>query len=246
VTDLAVILVGFVASFLVGVTSIGGVLVLPALVIALGLPAHGVIPAAMISFIVPSTIALVIVRRRGQLDLRASAALWGGAVPGALVGAVLLPWIPVALLLWAIAIMLAVSGVRVLSRAAVVTTGDGNVSSAVLAMAGLAVGAVSALTGTGGPITLMPILGWLGVGARRAVMLCQSITLPITIFASLGYAWSLRLDWRLIALLASSSVVGILLGIVVAPRVKVVALARLIGVLMAATSLLIAGRLLAS
>jgi uncharacterized membrane protein YfcA len=109
---------------------------------------------------------------------------------------------------------------------------------------GLFVGAVSALTGTGGPITLMPILGWRGVEPRRAVMLCQAITLPITIFASLGYAYGLDLDWRLVAVLSLSATIGVVLGMAVAPRIRVPALARIIGAMMAATTALLVARLL--
>lgn len=245
-TELAIVLVGLGASFLVGVTSIGGVLVLPLLVVALGLPPYEVIPAAMISFILPSLIALVIVHRRGALDLRASAALWSGAIPGALAGGLILPWMPVELLLWAIVAMLVASAVRVLSRAKVVAPAATDPSQGALAASGLGVGLVSALTGTGGPVTLMPLLSLARVEPRRAVMLCQSITLPITVFASAGYVSALRLDWTLIALLAGSSTAGIVAGMAVAPRIRVMLLARVIGVMMAATAAILGIRLLTS
>jgi len=245
VTTLAILLIGFVAAFLVGVSSIGGVLVLPALVFMLGVPTHDAIPATMLSFIVPSLIALVIVHRRGALDLRVSATLWSGAIPGAFVGGLVLPWVPVRLLLWAIVVILLASAIRVLGGGATQRTG-GTLSPLGFAVSGLAVGLVSALTGTGGPITLMPILGWRGVEPRRAVMLCQSITLPIVIFASAGYAWSLRLDWRLIGLLAFASTIGILVGLAVAKRMPVAHVARVIGALMAVTAVIVGARLLTS
>ncbi len=245
-TTLAILLIGFVATFLVGVSSIGGVLVLPALVFILGVPTHDAIPAAMISFIVPSLIALVIVHRRGALDLRASATLWSGAIPGALVGGLILPWVPVRLLLWAIVVILLASAIRVFSRGGATSRAGGTLSSLGFAISGLVVGLVSALTGTGGPITLMPILGWRGVELRRAVMLCQSITFPITVFASVGYVWSLRLDWRLMGLLAFASTIGIVVGLAVAKRMPVAQVARVIGALMAVTAVIVGARLLTS
>jgi len=78
------------------------------------------------------------------------------------------------------------------------------------------------------------------------VMLCQSITLPIVIFASAGYAWSLRLDWRLIGLLAFASTIGILVGLAVAKRMPVAHVARVIGALMAVTAVIVGARLLTS
>ena len=243
-TDIAILALGFGYSFLVGITSIGGVLVLPALVVLFGMPPHQVIPAAMVSFIAPSVLALFMIHRRGGLDFGAATLLWAGAIPGALLGAVILPLAPVAWLLWGIAAMLAASAVRVLSRPRVVAGGVATLPALELGAAGLFVGAVSALTGTGGPITLMPILGWRGVEPRRAVMLCQSITLPIVVFASLGYAWSMAIDWRLALLLTLSSTAGVVAGLAVAPRVKVAALARLIGVMMAISAALIVAKLL--
>lgn len=241
-TDLVIVAVGLIAGLLVGLTSIGGVLVLPALVILLGMSPHAAIPATMVAFIPAATLVLVIVHRRGALDLRAGASVWAGAVPGAFFGAAILPWVPVSALLWAIAAMLAVSAVRVFSRPPVATGQGRTPPAAELGALGLAVGAISALTGTGGPVTLMPILGWRGVEPRRAVMLCQAITLPIVIFSSLGYAYSQDLDWRLVILLASSSALGVVLGMRAAPRVRIPVLARMIGAMMALTAAIIVAR----
>lgn len=221
-------------------------LVLPALVFMLGVPTYDAIPATMLSFIAPSLIALVVVHRRGALDLRVSATLWSGAIPGALVGGLILPWVPVRLLLWAIVAILLASAIRVLSGGGAASRAGGTMSPLGFAVAGLVVGLVSALTGTGGPITLMPILGWRGVEPRRAVMLCQSITLPIVIFASVGYVWSLRLDWRLIGLLAFASTIGILVGLTVAKRMPVAQVARVIAALMAVTAVIVGARLMTS
>jgi uncharacterized membrane protein YfcA len=234
---------GLLAGVLVGLTSIGGVLVLPALVVLLGMSPHEAIPAAMASFVVPSAIALLVVHRRRQLDLPGFGATWAGAVPGALAGAALLPLVPVAALLWGIAAMLAASAFRALARPHA-PPGTGFVPSRVeLALASLGVGAVSALTGTGGPVTLMPILRWRGVEPRRAVMLCQAIALPVTGFASLGFAFGAAMDWRLVAVLAASTTLGVLLGLAAAPRVAAGALSRLIGAMMAVAAAIIVARL---
>ncbi len=77
-------------------------------------------------------------------------------------------------------------------------------------------------------------------------MLCQSITFPITIFSSVGYVWSLRLDWRLIGLLAFASTIGIVVGLAVAKRMPVAQVARVIAALMAVTAVIVGARLLTS
>ena len=243
-TDLAILGVGLVAGLLVGLTSIGGVLVLPALVILLGLSPHVAIPATMVSFIPAAAMVLAIVHRRGDLDLRAGASIWAGAVPGAFLGAAMLPWISVSALLWAIAAMLAVSAVRAFARPPVPAGQARMPPAAELGLLGLGVGVVSALTGTGGPVTLMPILGWRGVAPRQAVMLCQAITLPTVVFASLGYAYSLDLDWRLVGLLGASMTLGVVSGMRAALHVQLPVLARMIGAMMAGTAAIIAARLI--
>ena len=241
--DLSIAATGLVVGLLVGLTSIGGVLVVPVLVVLLGLSPHAAIPAAMASFLPPTAMALLLVHRRGQLDLPACAASWAGAAPGALAGAALLPLVPVATLLWAIAAMLAASALRAFLRPAV-PEGAGFVPPPrELALAGLVVGTISALTGTGGPVTLMPILGWRGVEPRRAVMLCQGIALPVTGFASLGFAFGASPDWRLVGLLAASTTLGVVLGMRAAPRVATGALSRLIGAMMGLAAAIIAARL---
>jgi hypothetical protein len=245
VTDFAIAAVGLVAGLFVGLTSIGGVLVLPALVLILGMSPHAAIPATMVAFIAPAAIGLLIVHRQGQIDTRAGAALWSGAVPGAFLGAALLPWIPGRALLWAIAAMLAASAVRALGRRPTMSGGDNWPSATTLGLSGLVVGIVSALTGTGGPVTLMPLLNWHGVGPRRAVPLCQAIALPIAVFASFGYAVGADLDWRLVGWLAASTTLGVVAGARAATRVAASALARLIGAMMAVSAALIVLRLLA-
>ena len=234
---------GLLAGLLVGLTSMGGVLVLPALVVLLGMTPHEAIPAAMASFVVPSAMALAVVHRRRQLDLPACRATWAGAVPGALAGAALMPLVPVAVLLWGIVAMLAASAFRVLARPQPPAGAGVEPSRAELALASLGVGAVSALTGTGGPVTLMPILRWRGVEPRRAVMLCQAVALPVTGFASLGFAFGASPDWTLVAVLAGSTTLGAMLGLAAAPRVSVAALSRLIGGMMAVAAAIIAARL---
>jgi uncharacterized membrane protein YfcA len=139
--------------------------------------------------------------------------------------------------------MLAASAFRALARPHPPAGAGVEPSRAELALASLGVGAVSALTGTGGPVTLMPILRWRGVEPRRAVMLCQAVALPVTGFASLGFAFGAALDWALVAVLAGSTTLGAVLGLAAAPRVSVAALSRLIGAMMAVAAAVIAARL---
>jgi uncharacterized membrane protein YfcA len=59
-------------------------------------------------------------------------------------------------------------------------------SPATAMVVGFVTGLASTLTGTGGPVVLMPILLWLGVPLIVAIGLSQAIQLPIAILATVG------------------------------------------------------------
>ena len=82
-----------------------------------------------------------------------------------------------------------------------------------------------------------------GNNLRVSTSFVQAIALPVTGFASLGFALGAAMDWRLVAVLAASTTLGVLLGLAAAPRVAAGALSRLIGAMMAVAAAIIVARL---
>jgi uncharacterized membrane protein YfcA len=106
---------------------------------------------------------------------------------------------------------------------------------------GLPIGALtgfaSALTGTGGPLVLVPILAWRGTPMREAILLGQAVQLPIAVTASLGNLYLGGVD------LAAGTTIGLLLvpaaflGHRLAGFLPLAALVRLVGTLLIAAGI---------
>jgi len=110
---------------------------------------------------------------------------------------------------------------------------------------GFVVGVGSALTGTGGPTLLLPLLVWLRVPMLTAVGLAQAIQLPVAALATLGNAAHGDIDWRLSVALAVALSAGVVAGAKVAHALPSATLARAVAVLLIAAGILMAGDLLA-
>lgn len=108
---------------------------------------------------------------------------------------------------------------------------------------GFIVGVGSALTGTGGPTLLLPLLVWLRVPMLTAVGLAQAIQLPVAALATLGNAAHGDIDWRLSVALAVALSAGVVAGAKVAHALPSATLARAVAVLLIAAGLLFAATL---
>ena len=219
------------AGWLIGATGIGGVLVVPALGQLEGLEVTRAISASALAFAFPGLAALWWLRRSGT-GVAGLLALVGGAVPGALLGASLVHGIDARCLLAGLAALALASGLRGLQPARA-QAGEGPLLSARAAVAlGLAVGLGSALTGTGGPVLLVPLMMLWRQPLARTVAAAQAIQLPIALCASAAH-WAMGpVDLRLGCVLGVILLAGSLAGQWSARRMNVPGLQRLVCVLL--------------
>ena len=77
---------------------------------------------------------------------------------------------------------------------------------------GAVTGFFSALSGTGGPLILIPLMLWSSVPITMAIGLAQSIQLPISIFATIGNSWSGILNLSIAIPLATGIAFGTYCG----------------------------------
>ena len=95
-----------------------------------------------------------------------------------------------------------------------------------------AIGAVtglgSSMSGTGGPLLLVPILLWLHVPVLASVGLSQVIQLPISAFATAGNLVYGAIDVVVAAALSLLLMIGVWLGARLAHRVSSAALKRFV------------------
>lgn len=100
----------------------------------------------------------------------------------------------------------------------------------------IAIGAItgfgSAITGTGGPLILVPILIVLGLPVLTAVGLSQAIQIPIAAFASVGNWMSGNLNFDLALVIATVLVVGSLAGALLVHRLPTEPIRKLIAILL--------------
>lgn len=241
-TAWGILAIALVAGALIGCIGIGGVLLVPALVYLADVPIHSAIAAAMFSYLFSGGAATWIFARKGAIDWGSSAWLAVGAVPTAFAGAFSAAFVDPHLLEFLIAAFVVLAGVRALqpSGGPHSTT---SLSPAALTIVGAVVGFGSAMTGTGGPLLLVPLLVWLRVPILTTVGLSQAIQLPIAALATVGNVLSGQLDLRLGALLSVALLCGSIAGARLAHVVSTQFLTRLVAVMMLAVGVLIMLRL---
>lgn len=233
------------AGWLIGATGIGGVLVVPVLNQFQGIALQQAIAAASLAFALPGIAAAWRLRTSGAHVPRGTAALAIASLPGAAVGALLVHHVSARWLIGGVAALALSSGLWGLRGRPHEAHDQRPLSLAAMALLGAAVGLGSALTGTGGPVLLVPLLLLAGQPLRNILPPAQAIQLPVALCAASGHALAGALDLRLAMVLGAVLLVGSLAGQWAAPRTPAHALHRLVCVLLILTGAWYAWRLLA-
>jgi hypothetical protein len=198
------------AGLLVGLTGIGGVILVPVLTGIAGVPLERSVAACMLAFLFSGLYAAFIHLRRAPPPARGLAALCLAAAAGAALGAATLDRLPetgVRLFIAALAL-----GSGLLALATQHAPGARAPGPALLACLGLLVGYGSAISGTGGPVMLIPILLVLRTPVPSAVALGITAGLPVTAAAAAVYAAQGRIDYALALTLIVFLLAGVYAG----------------------------------
>lgn len=224
------------SGLLIGLIGIGGVLLVPLLTLS-GVPVHEAIAASLMSYIFSGLVGTAIYARAGSIAWGPAAWLMLGATPGAFFGAALASATPSVILLALMASVMVLSALRSFSRQERAEAREGPAFSPLaLAALGLAVGVGSPLTGTGGPVLLVPLLLWFRLPVMFVIGLSQAIQIPIALLATFSNVVYGRIDWTLGGLLAIGLVVGSAAGAQAAHAMPRAALARLVSVVLLVVS----------
>ncbi|MGR4867993.1 TSUP family transporter [Variovorax sp. LARHSF232] len=222
------------AGALIGAVGIGGVLLVPVLTKLGGVPVPQAIAAASLGFALPALVALGPLRRQPALAARC-APLLAGALAGAAAGALLVRWLPANALMAGVTALVLFSGWRGLLRpAASAPPAAAPLSGTALLAVGVVVGMGSALTGTGGPVLVLPLLMLLRQPVLFAVVAAQAIQLPVALASSTVHAIEGRLDLRLALLFGLLMLAGSIAGQRAAARLDTLQLQRLVSLLLLA------------
>lgn len=233
------------AGWLIGATGIGGVLVVPVLHQMQGIALPQAIAAASLAFALPGIAAAWKLRRSHMGVPRGMLALGLSALPGAAIGALLVHRMATHWLMAGLAALALASGLWGLLRKPLDIEDHPPLGNLAMATLGTVVGLGSALTGTGGPVLLVPLLMFAGQPVRNVVPAAQAIQLPVAICAASGHAIAGALDLRLALGLGAVLLLGSLAGQWAAPRTPALTLHRLVCALLILTGAWFAWRLLA-
>lgn len=233
---------GLLAGTFIGVVGVGGVLLTPLLLALTDIDVHTAMAVASFSFLFTGVSGSVMYSSLGSVPW--SQALWLGAgvIPTALLGARVNALLPTSVLILLLALLLAIAGVNALRPVRADEHSMAGIAREKLLALGLGVGFGSALTGTGGPILLVPLLLLFGVAPLTAIGTAQVIQLPIAVFATLGYALYGNLDLVIGTLLGVSQALAVLLGARLAHALPTTQLRRAVAFALIAAACLLAIR----
>ena len=216
-----------VVGVLIGMVGVGGVLLPPGLLAVGGLTANEATATSTWAFVFTGLVGTVAYAWRGVVPWRMLARLSVGVVPAAFLGALVNARLPGSVVLLGLAALTLFVGVQQLRPRAVQETRDA-LGTAALVAVGAFVGFGSALTGTGGPVLLVPVLLTLGVAPLRAVALSQAVQLPVVVAGSVGYVQMGLIDLRLGTALGCLAALGVIAGAVLATRIPAEGLRRIV------------------
>ncbi len=236
----------FVVGVIIGVVGIGGVLLIPFLVYVGGIDIHTVIPACMAGFIICGWVATYIYARKGSVRWDKAVRLIAGAAPGAYLGSITVWALPPIVLEWVVAAFVVASGVNTLRKGS-----DSESAAAVdlvpsfaLVALGFVVGYGSSVSGTGGPLLLVPSLLLLNFPTLTAVGLSMAIQLVIAPFATLGHIVHGTIDWVLAVPIAVGVASGIVLGAAIAHSISKDALRKCAAITLIVCGLFVAAQII--
>lgn len=193
---LLLLLTGLLAGLMIGSVGIGGVILVPILSYVGGIGLHNAIAAAMFAFLISGATGTLLYAKNRSIDAGMAAWLFVGAMPAAFAGALTASVLPTTLLELCLGLLAAITGLHSLKE-----QGDQSQDAVrkpllpgALVAIGVVTGILSALTGTGGPLVLIPILMWCRVPVLTAIGLSQAIQLPIGTLATAGNLTTGSLD----------------------------------------------------
>lgn len=236
----ALLATGLLTGGLIGSVGVGGVLLTPVLTLLIGFDVHVAMATSSFSFIFTGLIGTAAYARRGSIRWRSVAWLSGPVLPAAMLGARANTLLSPNALLLILAALLAWSGLRALRSA---RPGKAVRAEPLPVPLLLTVGAVagfgSALTGTGGPVLLLPMLLLLGLSALPAIGISQVVQLPIALFSSVGFFLHGSVNVTAGILLGVTQAAGVLVGARLAHALPGRRLSQLVAYTLIAVALLL-------
>jgi uncharacterized membrane protein YfcA len=225
--------IGLLAGFLIGSVGIGGVIIVPALTYIYGTNIQIAIAAAIMSFAVSGAVGTYRYGKKGFIRWSDVGALSLATIPATILGALATHVASPLLLKGAVGILSLAAGLHAIFAKKAANPEDApSLPSWSLASIGAVIGFGSAVTGTGGPLMLVPTLIWLGQPVLTTIGLSQVIQLPISIVATVTNTVAGAMDFKLAIILCAALAVGSWFGASLAHSVPTASLRKGVAILL--------------
>lgn len=211
-----------VVGVFIGAVGVGGVLLVPALMMFARLSVHQAAATALFSFLFTGLLGGGLFSRRGTIDWKVAGPVCAGAFALSFAGAAVGSRIPAAILMWIIAAILLTASLYIVlpnSRKDPELRVDGNGNRRGMA-ALLGMGAVSGfgagISGAGGPLFSVPLMLALQFDPLVAVGTGQVVQIASSFSGSLGNMGHGSIQYGLALPVTIVELIGVLLGVQIA------------------------------
>lgn len=207
----------FVVGILTGLTGVGGVLVIPALVALAGLSVQTSMATAMFSFIFVGLAAALLQQKRAVIDWAPTLPLVATAAACSYAGALANTMVPTLQLNFGLSLIILFAGASVLHPVGACRTFrfDRRRPRHVVFMAGIGagVGFLSGLTGVGGPVLSIPVMVALGFPTLASIAAGQVLQVAVTTTGTMGNLLYGAIDFQVAAWISVVQLAGLGIGI---------------------------------
>lgn len=245
---IAALLLAVVATavgFFIGAVGVGGVLLIPFLVLLGGLDIHSAAATALFTFLFTGLLGTWLFQRRGSIQWRLAVPVCAGATIAGYAGAAAAGRIDPRPLTLLIAAIIMIAGVWVLRPAperARARDGARPGDTATLLGVGVASGFGSGLSGAGGPLFSVPIMVLLGFAPLAAIGVSQVLQIVAAVSGSLSSVQDGRIHFGIAAWVTAFELAGVVAGTWLAHSAGGITLRRIAACLCIAVAVLMAVR----
>jgi len=227
-TILMLAIFSVIVGVLIGSVGIGGVLLLPILTYLFKIEIHVALSSAMIGCIFSGLVGVIIYGQEGSIKWNMALWLIVGGMPGAFLGSSIANNISNEGLELIIGLFVLFAGARALKRPTKTNQSKAITGSIVLIFIGFFTGAGSAISGTGGPLVLIPIMVSLKIAAHTAVGLSQAIQLPVASLATFGNFLYGTIDYHIAGTISGGLAIGGAIGAKIAHLISAIKMSLMV------------------
>lgn len=217
--------------FFIGAVGVGGILLIPALVLLGGLGIHQATATALFSFFFTGVLGTWLFQRRGSIDWNMTVPVCAGAVVFSYLGAMVNSMVDAKMLALIIALTIVLAGAYILLpvRAGVAQLRDGTSTAQQLLLltVGAAAGFGSGVSGAGGPLFSVPMMLVLRFVPLAAIGTSQVLQIIAAVSGTIGNLRYGSIDFLTAAWITLFELAGVVAGTRAAHAVSVTALRRM-------------------